>query len=40
MVLSRFGRGALEVRSWCDRGTLAVQLSYARGAVEVRSWCG
>ena len=32
--------GAVEVRSWCGRGTLEVRSRYARGAVEVRSWCG
>ena len=32
--------GAVEVRSWCGRGTLVVRSRYARGAVEVRSWCG
>ena len=26
--------GAVEVRSWCGRGTLVVWLRYARGAVE------
>ena len=31
---------AVEVRSWCGRGTLEVRSRYARGAVEVRSWCG
>ena len=29
--------GAVEVRSWCGRGTLVVRSRYARGAVEVRS---
>ena len=33
------GRGTLEMRVEVDRGTLAVQSSYARGVVEVRSWC-
>ena len=32
--------GAVEVRSWCGRGTLVVRSRYARGAVEVRSWYG
>ena len=32
--------GAVEVWSWCGRGTLVVRSRYARGAVEVRSWCG
>ena len=32
--------GAVEVRSWCGRGTLVVRSRYACGAVEVRSWCG
>ena len=32
--------GAVEVRSWCGRGTLVVRSRYARGAVEVRSCCG
>ena len=40
MVRSRYARGAVEVRSWCGRGTLVVRSRYARGAVEVRSWCG
>ena len=26
--------GAVEVRSWCGRGTLLVRSRYARGAVE------
>ena len=29
--------GAVEVRSWCGRGTLMVRSRYARSAVEVRS---
>ena len=40
MVRSRYARGAVEVRSWCGRGTLVVRSRYARGAVEVRSWYG
>ena len=32
--------GAVEVRSWCGRGTLEVRSRYACGAVEVPSWCG
>ena len=32
--------GAVEVRSWCGRGTLEVRSRYACGAVEVSSWCG
>ena len=41
MVQSRYARGAVEVLSWCGRGTLVVRSSrYARGAVEVRSRCG
>ena len=38
-VRSWCGRGTLEVRSWCGRGTLVVRSRYAR-AVEVRSWYG
>ena len=35
--------GAVEVRSWCGRGTLEVRLRYirswcGRGTLEVRSW--
>ena len=32
--------GAVEVRSWCGRGTLVVRSRYAPGAVEVRSSYG
>ena len=32
--------GAVEVRSWCGRGTLEVRSRYACAAVEVPSWCG
>ena len=32
---SRYARGAVEVLSWCSRGTLVVQLRYAaRGVVR------
>ena len=37
---SRYACGAVEVPSWCPRGTLVVRSRYARGAVEVRSRCG
>ena len=44
MVLSRYARGAVEVRSWCGRGklagTLVVLSRYARGTVEVPVRCG
>ena len=40
MVRSRYACGAVEVPSWCGRGTLVVRSRYARGAVEVRSWYG
>ena len=40
VVPSRYARGAVEVRSWCGRGTLVVRLRYGLGAVEVRSWYG
>ena len=38
MVRSRYARGAVEVRSWCGRGTLVVRSRYTRGAIEVRFW--
>ena len=37
MVRSRYARGAVEVHSWCGRGTLVVRSRYALGMVEVRS---
>ena len=36
LVRLRYARGAVEVCSWCGRGTLVVRSRYARGAVEVR----
>ena len=33
-VRSRYGRGTVEVRSWCGRG---VRSRYGHGMVEVRS---
>ena len=35
---SMYAGGAVEIRSWCGRGTLVVRSKYARGVVEVRSW--
>ena len=39
-MLSRYARGAVEVRSLCGDSTVAVRSRYACGAVEVLSWCG